>query len=267
MKKILITFSGVAYDETTPLIVERGPKLGADEVWVYDDRWLIGTQFYKTNYWIFNSRFPWNGELIHHGFGWCCWKAHVILDAFSRLQPGDIVFYVDADTYPIADLSPIFEMCARDAVVLFEAQGCTNEVYTRRDLFDLMSLPYEQRCQVMACGRFSAWKKVRFPIGLLLAWDILSRNIKALGWQGSEKPGYDDPNFMRHSTEQSVLSLLAIDCDIPRHREACQFGWPPQPGCGQPEDTYPQLFHQQWCDGDRSNLSGSRFFHVPGETR
>ncbi len=41
MKKLLITFSGSRYKETTHFIVNNAPQLGADEVKVYDDSWLI----------------------------------------------------------------------------------------------------------------------------------------------------------------------------------------------------------------------------------
>ncbi len=44
-KRILITFSGAAYDNTTEIIVRDAPRFGVDEVRVYDDLWLMMFQY------------------------------------------------------------------------------------------------------------------------------------------------------------------------------------------------------------------------------
>jgi hypothetical protein len=110
-----------------------------------------------------------------------------------------------------------------------------------------------------ACGRFQlfragGWTAQQF----LMEWLTYSVNpmcqIVAPSKYGDDLPGY-----ARHSNEQSVLTLLAHKYGIPLHREACQFGWP---ATTKPDDTYPQLFHQVYCGGDRNDLSGSKFRNV-----
>jgi len=267
MKNILITFGGKAYDETTQCIVERAPKLGADEVWVYDDRWLLSSQFYERNKWLFSATSLYNGQEVKHGFGWCSWKPYIILDAMARLAEFDSVMYLDADTYPIADFSILFKMCERAGRVLFEAQGCKNDRFIRRDLwFEMGYMDTAAMHGQHACGRFQLFQVRQGNKALLAEWERFSTSAAGYGWHGS-RTMEDFPDFTRHSSEQAVLTVLAYKYQIPLHREACQFGWPASPGCGQPEDSYPQLFHQKYCEGDRDDMSGSRLFYVPGEKR
>ncbi len=263
MSRILVTFGGRAYDATTERIVRDGPRLGADEVLVYDDRWLleIVPDFRKLN------SFLWETEK-KFGFGWCAWKPFILLDQIGhpwagRDDAGSSILYVDADTYPIADLTPIFEFAERDGICLFESQGNPNKRFTRRDCCVAMGLDEERHWNARhACGRFSAFK-----VGDYRAWQFLcewltySVNPMCQSLEPS-KYAAEFPEFARHSNEQSVLTLLASKYGIPLHREACQFGWPVSPNCGLAEDTYPQLFHQEYCTGNRSDLSGSRWRNV-----
>ena len=264
MKKIYVTFGGKAYDKTTQRIVEDAPKFGVDEVLVYDDRWLIGTPFYEAYRWLWETeKDPEFGK--QYGFGWCCWKAYVIWEACSQARPGDLVLYTDADTYPISDLTPIYDLCERERVVLFECQGCTNAQYTSPDCFAEVGVPYVRLHldAILACGRFVMFKAgnaFAYTELVLAAWEYYSvkracqrlvPRLKAV------------PEFTRHSNEQSVLSLLALRYGIPRHREPCQFGWPIDREYfsrrGLVADEYPQLFFQDGNHGDKSDLSGSRF--------
>lgn len=257
VKRIVTTFSGAAYDSTTKLIVEQAPQFGVDEVRVYDDAWLLTTPYYQLNRWIFD-REP------KHGFGWCAWKAYILLEEMKRIDTGDIVLYLDADTYPIADLSPLFELAYFEPIILFEAQGCSNARFTTRDCFAVMGLPYGDSIMESqhACGRFALFKKGSlFVQQFLMDWYVYMLNPRCQFNEGSTLLP-DHLGFGRHSADQSVLSCLAIKYGIPLHREACQNGWPAQPNTGQPEDTYPQLFIQRFREGDPSDLSGSRYRNV-----
>ncbi len=250
MKKIYITFGGKAYDGTTKEIVNRAPQFGADEVWVYDDRWLIQNypELLEANRWLFNTS-------LKFGFGWLFWKPFIILDALRRLDKGDVVLYTDADTYPIADLTCLFEACNRDGVFIFEAMGCENDRFTRKDCFIAMGMddPKYFGCR-HACGRFQLFR-AGHAVGyqMLMEWYAYAINPMCQLREPS-RYGLDLPGYARHSNEQSILTMLAHKYGIPLHREACQFGWPPAENS---EDKYPQLFHQQYCEGNRSDVSGS----------
>jgi hypothetical protein len=138
---ILITFGGSKYDPITAKTVEAGPRLGADAVWVYDDRWLTGTDLFGLPefQWLYTHRGRGN-PTGGRGFGWFAWKPYVIAHALSRLQTGDMVLYLDADTFPIANFSILFEECARiGGHMAFMATARTgplsNRQWCKRDCF------------------------------------------------------------------------------------------------------------------------------------
>jgi hypothetical protein len=252
MKRVYITFGGQAYDPHTARVVETAHTFGVDELRVYDDRWLMGTEFYRANEWLWNWREKW-------GFGWNCWKAFIIRNALSEQSEPASVLYVDGDTYPVADLTPIFNFAERDGVCLFESQGNLNKRFTRRDVFRQMYADQEHYWDARhACGRFSIWSSSSITASQALhAWGVFLIDPLCQGWHASERGG-DFPEFYRNSGDQSILTVLAERHGFPLHREACQFGWPPSIGHGQLEDTYPQLFVQS---GDRApdRLEGSCF--------
>lgn len=259
MKKVLVTFGGKAYDTTIAQTVRNAH--GVDEVRVYDDRWLMTTGFYQLNKWIF-EREP------KFGFGWCSWKPFIILQEFKRLNTGDIVLYVDADTYPIADLTPLFDIAEREQFCLFN-ELVDNKRFTQRDCFIAMALDGPAAYGAPhSCGRFQLFRKGTWTVEQFL-YEWLTYNLNPLcqfsnmrdaDGRGPSRYGDELPEFHRHSAEQSVLTLLAHKFGIKLHRVPCQYGWPAPAGFE--ADTYPQLFHQEYCMGDRSDLSGSRFRNV-----
>ena len=133
MSNILITFGGHLYDDATRLTVENGPRLGADKVLVYDDKWLTEQDFYRVNSWLWDH---------HHkrGFGWYAWKPFIILNALSMCLPNDVVMYTDGDCYPIKPFGHLFEECHQSGIKLFRASGHLNYKWTKRDAYIVMGL-------------------------------------------------------------------------------------------------------------------------------
>lgn len=260
---VLATFSGRAYEETTGLIVGRGTAMGADRVMVFDDRWLIESGFQSLNPWLWEPAPGANGEMkgvpYAHGFGWCSWKAFVVLSAMDRLHDGDVVMYVDADTFPIAHFGMLFEACRREGgVYLFNEPGCSTLRFTKADCFLAMGMPIAEA--VHGCGRFSLWQKgPLLPRQMLAEWWAYSINPRCTRWDSSILQP-DQPEYYRNSTEQSVLTNLATKYKIPLHRNPDQCG--ADPNHGGDWDLYGQLFEQKFCTGDHGDLSGSSFRNV-----
>lgn len=241
MTKHLITFSGSAYDETTRLIVERGPLLGADKVTVYDDRWLMDQEFWDLNRWLWHRKDDHGAE--GRGFLWFSWKPFIIMDALQRAEEGDVVLFIDADTYPIAPFGVIYDECVRNGgMMLFNAVGCWNSRWTKRDCLIVMGQdePRYRDCQ-HAVARFMAFQKGPWKVQQFLAeWLTYCLNPYAQTFDPSVlAPEY--PELHQHRTEQSVFTLLAHKYGQRLYREACQFG-ATQP---QDQDLYPQLFEQR----------------------
>src|ERR1017187_70140 len=250
MRKILVTFGGKAYDERIKVTVERAPTLGADAVWVFDDKWLLTTGFVDHNRFLYDAN-------PKFGFGYCGWKAFVIQSALDRLENGDVVFYVDADTFPIGKpFGQVFDACDKaGGVFLFAEQGCSSLHYTKKDCFLAMGVPLEDG--EIAAGRFSLWQKGPFlPKQMLAEWWAYSVNPRCMLWDHSILAP-DHPEFARHCTEQSVLTLLKQKYQIPLHRTPDQWG-----SVDKDYDLYPQILEQKWAEGDRSDVSGSQYRNI-----
>ena len=267
--RIYITFGGRAYDETTERIVQDAPRFGVDEVRVYDDRWLMesGKGFYCRHSWLWHTGGNADFDHKNFGFGWCAWKPYIWRHAMMNSRPGDLLLYTDADTYPISDLSPIFDICERERAVVFQVQGCLHRRFTRRQCFVQMGVqnPEQYADTVMqGCGRFQMFANQGHASEecdqFLGQWEDFSTSYECQRLRG---PGREFEGYHRHSNEPSILSILAIKHGLKGHREACQAGWPAsQPEQGKPGDDYPQLFVQEYCKGNRADLSGSRFRNV-----
>ena len=255
MRKIVLTFSGAAYDPMTRITAETATSLGADECWVLDDKWLLSTGYVEAN------RFLYEADPTF-GFGSCSWKSFCISTAMDHLQDGDCVFYWDGDTHPIgANFSKVFDACDKaGGVFLFAEQGCSTLRFTKKDCFLAMGIPIAD--SEIAAGRFSVWQKGSFLAKQMLAeWWAYSVNPRCMLWDHSILAP-DHPEFARHTTEQSVLSLLAQKYKVPLHRTPDQWGSIPQD-----YDIYPQVLLQVGCTGDRSNLSGSAYRNIPWEKK
>lgn len=262
MKKVLATFSGKAFDESTKLISERAIPMGADELLVFDDSWLIGSGYYQTNKWLFEakSRILDQGPEVQHGFAWCSWKAFIVLSAWDRMEKGDVCLYLDADTVPIAPFGQLFDQCSAEGGVMLFEEKCRTIRYTKAECFMVMGLPVTDTN--MACGRFSMWQKGSFLARQMLAeWWAYSINPHCTLW-GKSTLCQDQPEYERNSTEQSVLSNLAVKYHIPLHRGPDLWG-EPQDGETKDVDLYPHsLFEQLWQRGDRRDVSGSAYRNV-----
>lgn len=255
MRKIHITFGGYAYDETTGITVRDGPKLGADEVWVYDDKWLMSHPFYRLNHWLWETEIK--GEKVDMGFGWCAWKPLIIVDALARLEKHDVVLYTDGDVFPIRPYGNLFELCGKaGGIFLFEEQGCVNKDWIKQDCFFSMGIGDDVAVNAQhACGRFQLFQKGPWlPQQILMEWLAYSQNPRCNTWLSSELENRAE--FIRHGNEQAILSLLASEYAIPLHRTPDQNGSLPK------DPEYPQVFHQEPCQGDRGDTRGSRFRNV-----
>lgn len=258
MRRIYITFGGAAYDKQTEIVIRDAPRFGADEVWVYDDAWILKQEFYQLNKWLWTHRGPGN-PIGGRGFGWFCWKPFIIMHALDRLAPGDMVLYVDGDTYPVADFSVLYELCREQRAVFFKAQGCSNRQWVKRDCWQTMACSHLVKLDSdHAVARFMLFQAGQWkPRQLLIEWLTYCLNPLATTFDKSTI-GAEYIGFEEHRTEQAILSLLVHKYGYRLYREACQFG----DGHVEDQDLYPTLFHQ---DGSRisAGLEGSRFANIP----
>ncbi len=259
MKKLLITFSGSRYDATTEAIVKNGITFGADEVRVYDDRFIIDKhlEFIRERADLFfdpkdddcNTSKCDNGKRVFNllkdcryarGFGWFCWKPFVILDALERFcEPGDVVMYTDGDCYPIADLNPFFDYANEHGAMLFAAAGLSQRHWCKRDCMAGMDMDSDfWRDKPAGNARYMLFKKNGgnsedgYPGEILLdRWLDYASQKKLTTFELSENE-YPEliPNpatgrsLGQHRCEQAILTNLANWYGIPLHRPPCEDG-------------------------------------------
>lgn len=253
MRKWLITMSGAKYDATTERIVHDGPRLGADQVLVYDDQWVAAHPFYDLNRWLWEHPGDRNGK---RGFGWYAWKSLLLMDALDRAAPGDVVLYVDADSYPIADMGPIYEIAARDGAFLISAIGHKQATWCKGDCY--VAMGQDVRDLTAGCARYVAirkggWKERQF----LMEWLTYSINPTATTFDPS-RFSKDPPGFEEHRTEQAILSNLAHRYGYKLWRECDDSG----EGWDVDRDVLPVAIFQQVRQGDCANGVGSRWRNV-----
>jgi hypothetical protein len=274
MKRIVVTFGGSAYDAMTAKTVASAPVLGADEVWVYDDRWITTTPLFRSPefQWLFTHRGVGNPR-GGRGFGWFAWKPYVILHALSRLNDGDMVMYLDADTYPIHDFSMLFDECAKIGghmafMATAKVEPLCNRQWCKRDCFIVMKCDEEKywhgphyvaRFMVFERGALGVSAFLKSWQGYCLDQYAQTFERSQLGPELDGAPNTDGPlgNFREHRTEQAIYTNLCIAAGRKPYREACEFG----KDCKQDWELYPQLFLQVGTSGPKT-LTGSRFRNV-----
>ncbi len=253
------------YNETTERIVKDAPGFGADEVRVYDDRWLMEQEFYRLNRWIFDLK----SRNEHRGFGWYCWKPFVIMQEMeprywdwvevkdTEHEP-PVILWTDADTYPTGDLTPLFEQCRKDGgIMLFAAEGWTQGQSTKRSCMRAMACDTDDyRRAQHATARFALfgagnWRAKQF----LMEWLAYCLNPACVGLE----PGPDEyPEYLEHRSDQSILTNLAHKYGLKLYREADEFG----NGTQRDRELYGTIFKQIGQYHQPRNLNGSKWRNV-----
>jgi hypothetical protein len=265
MTKHLITFGGAAYDELTEKVVRNHKRFGADQFYVYDDKWLTEQPFFSNPefQYLFNHRGVGNPH-GRRGFGWFAWKPFIIRHALDTYcSEGDIVLFIDADTYPIADLTVLYDECSRiGGIMAFAAtagpQPFRNREWNKRDCMIQMGMDEERYLEApTAVARFMLFQKGAPLVDTFLAeWQYYCLDPVCQTFEPSTLAP-EHPGFREHRTEQAIYTNLCHRYGLKLYREACAFGNEHQ----QDWDLYPQLFIQKDPARPKS-LQGSRYRNV-----
>lgn len=217
---------GVDYDADVGRTVQDAPRFGVNQVRVYDDVWLKAHPFYQVNKWIFDlpKGDPPSGMI---GFGWHCWKPLLILDTLEIAKPGDVVGYVDGDTYPLRDLSPLYETAAREGGMFFDCSGRKHSDWCSSDCFVIMGQDDDRYWDALAgCARFLFVRKGDYrSLQLLYEWQTYClhpyANTRRKGGEQTYVP-QRRAGFQEHRTDQAILTNLAHKYGFPLYQEASQ---------------------------------------------
>lgn len=257
-RNILATFGGYAYDPTLAFTAGNYRGFGATDLLVFDEPWLMATDFYKMNRWPWEH--PGDQKGKRRGFGWFVWKPFVALQALAMADEGDVVLYVDGDTYPIASMTPLFEECRRiGGLMLFRADACDHQNWIKRDALIVMGQDDDKwRFRQHGVARFFAVQKGPWlPQQFLMEWLTYNLNPFANTFDPSVL-AREYPELREPRCEQAIMTNLAHRMGVKLYREACQFGEASQDD----RDLYGQVFFQKDCGRWKGDLRGSEFRKV-----
>ena len=266
MKRLLVTFSGSKYHETTRLTCDRATSMGADEVRVYDDTWMMAHPHWQLNSWLWKHPGDRNGK---RGLNWYAFKPVVMIDAMDRfMSDGDVALWIDGDSYPVSDMSPIFDVAARDDVMFFSSSGHLQKTWCTRDCFTVMGQDFGKGMRAWGhdfvstmpagCARFFAMKKGPWHVRQFLAeWMTYTVNPMATTFDPSTT-GQDETGFEEHRTEQAIMTNLVHRYGHKLWRECDDSG----EGWGEDRDVLPVPVFQQVRQGSCQNGPGSAFRNV-----
>ena len=217
MQVLLTNLSDGSFSDSRQLLNLSASKFGIETIFSYDFEDLVDTTFYNNNYSIITQP---------KGLGYWLWKPYIILDAFSKVNEGDIVIYADCGIKIIGDLKPLIELCKNETEILvFANSDYTNKIWTKRDCFVLMDCDEEKYWNGIHCdAAFILLRKSSRTKKFVEDWLLFGSDPNILT-DTANICGQDNfPEFIEHRRDQSILSLLVIKYGVPFYRMPTQFG-------------------------------------------
>jgi len=147
------------------------------------------------------------------GAGYWAWKPYVILDAMKKAKENDVIIYLDSGMVVsdkqkdgIGSLLRDIELLNKD-IILFPNNHKIRP-YVKRDLLEHLNMnsdEYKDKHQMI--GSAIIVKNTQVARNFVLQWLALCEQEKLI----SDKPSLlkEDPEFIEHRHDQSILSLLA----------------------------------------------------------
>jgi galactosyl transferase GMA12/MNN10 family len=144
------------------------------------------------------------------GAGFWLWKPYIIAETLKHLGPDEIVFYLDSDARVQTHLSPLLRELDRHDLLLFE-NSHSNLPYTKRDCFLLMGADdpfYHHSTQLDAA--FLGFRNTPRTRDFVDQWLHHCTDERILSELPNQCGRDNDPAFIAHRYDQSVLSLLYL---------------------------------------------------------
>ncbi len=234
MKTHLVSFSTLQYRRSQKQLEESALTFGIDIVHSFTEKDLKKTTFYNENHAIFSQT---------RGFGYWLWKPYFILEMLKKLPKGDILMYSDSDVIILNSLIPLFDICNKQDIVLFQVHSRLNKIWTKRDTFISMNCDCTKFYEAeQVCGSPQLYKVNQYSIEFVESWlkycsdsQVISDDPNILGHENIE-------GFIEHRHDQSILSLLSLKFEIQIHRDPSQWGNKYKDNYLN-DNTYPQLMY------------------------
>jgi hypothetical protein len=217
MKKYLVSYATLEFEKSREKLVATAKQFGVDEEFSFSPKKIRRTDFYVKNKAILDSA---------RGAGYWLWKSYCILDCLSKMETGDVVFYLDAGVEVIADLTPLYELCAsQGGITVFGAHGQVNRTWTKRDCFALMECDAENywEGEHLSAG-FCLFQKSARTIAFVEEWLRFGCNPQIITDAPNTCGLPNLPGFVDHRHDQSILAVLAAKHRLRVFRNPSQWG-------------------------------------------
>lgn len=216
-RNILITFGGHLYENQVGRTVAEAPRFGVDKVEVYDDLWLTQQPFYSMNRWLWDHPHK-------RGFGWYAWKPYLLWHALERYAEGDVVLFLDGDSYPIKPIGHLYQTCRDEGgIMLFRAGPHKHRNWCKRDTYVVMAQDepkYTDPNLAAGVARFMLFQKGPWlPTQFLMEWLAYCVNPLANTFDPSVLR-QEYPELREPRVEQAIMTNLAYKYGIKLYPEA-----------------------------------------------
>ena len=160
-----------------------------------------------------------NKEILENkkGAGYWIWKPYIILDALNKIKDGDVLIYSDADQGFVKSAQIMAKECVKLGISLYMSPRPA-KIWTKRDCFIIMGhddKKYHENYLTVAGA--SCWMKNELCENILKDWLYYAQDPRISIRHAPNilgKPNLE--GFIRHSTDQSILTILAIEYGIKR---------------------------------------------------
>lgn len=162
------------------------------------------------------------------GYGFWSWKPWCIRRALEGLAHGDAVVYCDAAMIFERDVRPLAEATEHATLFRLTGQGLTHRRYTKVETMALMKAEAHVDDQQVNAA-IQIWRNTPEARGLLATYEAWCGMPAAV--DDSRDPAAQDPAFVDHRHDQSILGLLAaanpgvaaVGDDVTNHAGAPDF--------------------------------------------
>jgi hypothetical protein len=222
----LVSYADDSFRLSQERLVRSAARWGLESAGAWTRQRLQRTAFYAEHRAILDRP---------RGSGYWLWKPFIIGEALAGMEPGDNLVYCDAGMEIVADLQPLFEICAHhDGVLLFAghyddfggrpvANICAR--WTKRDCFVGMQCdtPVYHEARLLDASCIVLGKTAR-AAELVQRWRELCRRPELLTDDPNTCGLPNLPGFRDHRHDQSILSLIAAREGLEIFRHPSQHG-------------------------------------------
>jgi hypothetical protein len=219
MKKNIISYASMGYytlqDRFMKSVLNYNRNISE---FYFTDKWLKWQSFYKRNIEIFS---------LKRGYGYWLWKPYIIKERLEKMKDGDLLLYCDVDIICTNELTPLFNLCKQNKILLFRNGLKQNKEWTKRDCFILMnadSEEYYNAFQVNAA--IILLEKSPKSVKFVDEWIKYAQDIRILTDKENSMGLNNLDTYIEHRHDQSILSILSKKHNIDLFRDPSEYGNP-----------------------------------------